>query len=244
MTLFYSALQHVDSVACHRESLAAIRARNAPYSHIPSLRVPSEQFLASGATTQHTMTCSTHRHYSKPPPEGTQGGAMTARELPFAEENDFLLPIVHWRKSTMRAERQKGSSQNSWRGLRRVRTSSLIQNIASSANTMRRQQGDLLFNEKQKALAGGGDASIPGWCSDLLESQSTARGPAKTKRMGSIWLAGKVAGKVNPIHPSAVMFVIGSSDIRVIRPRRYRKWTRHKIDYQYTHVHDSVSPAA
>jgi len=194
----------------HRESLAAIRTITAPYSHIPFLRVPRGEFLASRAA--HETACSTQR----------------SRHCSQLEESAILLPIVHWRKSSMRVPRQKGS-QTSRRGLQRVRTSSLVQNIASSEATMAQQQGDLLFNEKQKVLAGGNAPVVPGWCSDLLENRGT---PRTAKRMGSIWLASRVAGRVSTID------VVWRHAERLCC--RYKNWTRRKPTCQPMLTHNNV----
>jgi len=174
-----------------RESLVAIRTTNAPYSHIPHLRNPSKEFLVLSRSAHETGACATQHsgQHSEPP---TPKGAFTAGELELrSEESAFLLPIVHWRKSSMRGGQQTGS-QTSRRGrcnhLQRVRTSSLVQNIASSETTMARlraQQRD----EKKIGIACHSAPIVPGWCSDLLST----REPAKAKRLGSIWLASRLS---------------------------------------------------
>ena len=78
-----------------------------------------------------------------------------------------------------------------WRGLRRVKQSILV-NVQHGKDSLQRKKGDLIYNERQ---AVNPKTSVPQWCLQL----AGASGSAKSKQMGSIWLADRLARRIEDI---------------------------------------------
>ena len=195
----YDHPHRIERCSNPRESLSAMRRAGEPWTHAPSPFRPSvyQDYPRSGAQTARAITwerdldlgeVERERFSPRSPPRFSPRSPASTQEFkyrdpPLTAREEPELPPIQWRVSSLKGGMTR-KARKSWKGLQRIRTKSMLQNIDKSL-ICGAKKGDLLLSPKQSL-------GSPDWANQVQNTPEQDR----RGRLGSIWLAKKVANKV------------------------------------------------